>query len=315
MQRIPYAAIFSPPRILGSILAQDDFSYLSEPPSKPAPGSVLLHVSCQTLTVSHIPYLAQKILQRLGVDFVTVGGAENCCGAAQWANGDDDYERQVATLTLSGFRRVQPVKVLSTCPDCDSHFRQYMKKQHTFEHMNVVRVFLDNAEKLKSLMKKPVNRRVIVHAHYDNEARAGDAESVRALMNMVPGIEIIESEKARGHGNHCLVKTGRYDSTVHDDVTHAMFADARASGADSLVVPYHGCYRQHCKRQLEYGVEVQHYLSILAEALEIPYQETFKELRLLDDIDQAMERLRPRIETHDYTVEEIRPFVQAAIYV
>ena len=311
VDKVPYVFVFEPPRILGRVLASDDFSYITDPPAGMKSGSVILHVSCQTLTVSHIPYLAQKIMEKLGIDFTTLGGPENCCGSFHWHMGDEDYERQIATLTLNGFRRMKPVRVVSTCPDCDASFERHMARQHTFEHINIAEILVEHVDQLKALMKHPVNKRVALHLHEEGEARQRDAEAVRRLMAAIPGLEVLDAPKAKGLGEHCVKQLG----TVQLDVTHAMFTEAKELGADYLVVPYHGCYRQHCKMQLEYGVEVQHYLALLAQAIGIPYEEPFKELRMLDDIDKAMERLRPRIQQLGYREEEVRTYVQGAVYV
>jgi hypothetical protein len=96
--------------------------------------------------------------------------------------------------------------------------------------------------------------------------------------------------------------------------TAVMFQEAAELKADYLVVPYHSCYRQHCKMQLQYGVEVEHYLSLMAKSLGIPYEEKFKELRLLDSVDKAVERLRPKIRQLGYKEEEVRKYVAAVIY-
>lgn len=274
-------------------------------------GEVILHVSCQTLTVSHIPFLAQKIMTLLGIDYTTLGGPENCCGAFQWHMGEADYERQIATMTLGSFRRLKPVRVVSTCPDCDDSFQRHTKPQHTFQHTNIAELFAENLDKLRPLMKHPVNRRVAIHSHEDGKERSRDAECIRQLMQAVPGVEVVDAPKSLGLGGHCVVLT----NTVKAEVTQAMFEEAKALGVDYLVVPYHGCYRQHCKQQLTYGIEVQHYLAVLAQALGIPYEEPFKQLRLLDDVDKAVEQLRPRIEKLGFKEAEVRDYVKAAIYV
>ena len=98
------------------------------------------------------------------------------------------------------------------------------------------------------------------------------------------------------------------------DATAEMFEQAKAMDADYLVVPYHSCYRQHCKMQLKYGVEVQYYLGLIAMAIGLPFEEKFKELRLLDNVDLAMERLRPRIQELGHQEEEVRKYVQGVIY-
>ena len=184
-----------------------------------------------------------------------------------------------------------------------------MAKQHTFRHVNVSEIFVEHLDALRALLQHPVKRRVILHYHALDEARRRDAENIRRLIEAVPGIEVLQASKAMGPAIHC--------QTVHPmppDETAAMVAEAKALRADYLVVPYHSCYRQHCKMQLTYGVEVQYYLGILAQSMGIPFEERFKELRLLDSVDRAMERLRPRIAQLGYQEEQVRPFVEKVVY-
>jgi hypothetical protein len=96
--------------------------------------------------------------------------------------------------------------------------------------------------------------------------------------------------------------------------TNIMFSEAVDLKADYLVTPYHSCYRQHCKMQLKFGLEVHHYLSLIAKSIGLPFEEIFKELRLLDDVDAAVERLKPRIEQLGYSTEEVHRYVKSVIY-
>lgn len=52
----------------------------------------------------------------------------------------------------------------------------------------------------------------------------------------------------------------------------------------------------------------------MANSLGIQYEEKFKELRLLDSVDAAREKLRPRIQQLGYKEEEVRKYVAAVIY-
>lgn len=309
--KMPYSLVFEPPRILGQVLADDEYDMLTEPPRNFRSGEIILHVSCQTMSVAHIPYLAQAIMRRLGLDFSTVGGPENCCGSFHWHMGDEEYERQTATMTLGAFRRMKPARVVSTCPDCDASFARHTARQHTYVRSNVAELLGENVEKLKKLMVNPVRKKVAIHYHDDVPERQRDAHGIRALMEAVPGLEVLDAPNARGLTGHCVKMFG----SVQPDVTDRMFQEARALGADHLVVPYHGCYRQHCKQQLVYGVEVSHYLSIIAMAIGIPCAETFKAIRMLDNIDDAMKRLMPRIEKLGFDPQEVRQFVKTSVYV
>lgn len=309
MQKIPYVTVFERTRILGAVLAPDDLDFVTEPPRGMTAEPLILHISCQVHNVPHIPYLAQKIMAKIGLGFTTLGGPENCCGAFHWHFGDADLEKQVANISLAAFRRVKAQTVLSLCPDCDYSFGRYMAKQHNFRHLNVSEIFVEHFDALKALLTHRVERKVILHYHAHDDMRRRDAANIRQLIEAVPGIEILDASKALGPAIHC--------QTVHPmpaAETAAMFAEAKALGADYLIVPYHSCYRQHCKMQLEYGVEVQYYLGIIAQAMGIAYEERFKELRLLDSVDLAMEQLRPRIKALGYQEEQVRPFVEKIVY-
>jgi hypothetical protein len=156
---------------------------------------------------------------------------------------------------------------------------------------------------------RPVELRIVPHFHSINEARQRDAQNMMSILKAVPGLQILEAKHALGPGIHCQTL---HPMPVPDQ--ERMFQEARALGADALVVPYHSCYRQHCKMQLKYGVQVHHMFNILAMALGIPFSEPFKELRLLDNVDAVMEALRPRIERYGYDEKTVRAQVARAIF-
>lgn len=309
MKKIPYVKVFERTRVLGSVIGSKDLEFVTEPPRGMKAAPTILHISCQVHNVPHIPFLAQKILKALEVDFSTLGGPENCCGAFHWHFGDEDMEKQVANISLAAFQRVQAKRVLSLCPDCDYSFGRHIGKQHRYEHLNISEIFVEQLDRLKGLMTHPVRKRVIVHSHTKDEMRARDAANIRRLIEAVPGIEILKAPKALGPGIHCQTV-----APMPADMTADMFTEAQALKADYLVVPYHSCYRQHTKMQLKYGVEVQYYLGIIAMAMGLPFEEKFKELRLLDDVDLAMERLRPRIQELGHKEEDVRAYVQGVVY-
>jgi len=138
MKKIPYVQVFERTRVLGSVVQAKDFEFTTEPPMGMKAGPVVLHVSCQVHNVPHIPYLAQKIMKALNIEFSTLGGPENCCGAFHWHFGDEEMEKQVANISLAAFQRIRTQTVLSLCPDCDYSFGRYHDKRHRFRHLKTV---------------------------------------------------------------------------------------------------------------------------------------------------------------------------------
>lgn len=308
LKKRTYTSAFESARSLGRLLSPDGFTWETELPLRARQVPLIIHLSCNAHYTTFIPYIAQEVLKRLGLEFIILGGPESCCGSIHKNLGDVDLEQEVATKAQLGFRRASPRKVLSICPDCDDVFAQFPLPGASFQHANISDLFIEYLDQLKPMMR-PVEKRVVVHYHDVSPSRLLDAERVIKILGAIPGLEILPAKLTHGPGIHC--------QTVHpmppaDQA--AMFEEAQSLSADALVVPYHSCYRQHIKMQLKYGVETQHYFGLLATALGIPFEEPFKRLRLMDDVDAVMATLRPKIDALGYKEEVIRPYVERAIF-
>jgi Fe-S oxidoreductase len=308
LKKISYTTVFERTRMLGAAISPDGLQFRTELEPGEVAEDLILHVSCQVANVPHVAYLAQKILEKLGLKFTTLGGPEYCCGAYHWHFGDFDFERQIAKISLNEFRRSKARTVLSICPSCDDSFGRHKVPVHNFRQANIAELFIERLPQLRELMQ-PVPCKIILHEHDYDETRRRNAECTRALIECIPGVEILPSKASMGPGIGC-----QSVAPMSEADTDRMFEEAVALGADYLVVPYHSCYRQHCKMQLKYGVEVQHCLGLLAQSLGIPFEEKFKELRLLDNVDEAVARLRPRIGELGLNEDDIKKYVRAVIY-
>lgn len=307
-RKLTYTGAFGASRTLGLLMRPQGLEWVTELPRDAADADIVLHISCNAHYTLFIPYIAQEVLRRLGKKFVVFGGPESCCGFMQVHVGDPDLEEETARKALLGFNRVHPQLLVSVCPDCDEAFGKYRLGNMRFEITNISDLFDRYLDELRPLMR-PVHRRVAVHHHAINPARQADAAKMRRLLEAIPGVEFADARRSLGPGVHCQT-TAPMPSADQE----AMFEEARALGADTLVVPYHSCYRQHCKMELRYPVDVQHYLGILAESLGIPFEEHFKSLRLLDSVDAVMDRLRPSIGSQVYDEATVRTFVERAIF-
>lgn len=308
LRPLSYTAVFDNVRILGRLLAPDGLTWTTELPPDGPELPFILHLSCMAHYTPHVPFIAQRILEKMGIPCPILGGPENCCGTIHEHLGDPALAKQAARIGIAGFRRAKPVTVLSVCPDCDEAFGAHMPKSKPFHHSNISELFVTHLDRLRSLMHR-LDRRIVLHIHDHNEARTRDAANIEAILRAIPGVEILPATRRRGPGAHCqiLAPMAKTDQ-------EAMFEEAVALGADTLVTPYHSCYRQHLKMELRYPIRVEHYLSILGAAVGVVVEEKYKQLRLLDDVDKSVEALRSKFEPLGYTAAEIRPLVEWAIY-
>ncbi len=303
-----YTTMYETVRGIGNLLAPADFEYLTEIPHNAPPSQILIHLSCMAHYTPHIPQIAKNVLASLGHECLIVGGPENCCGELHKVLKDTDLEKQMARITMFGFRRAKPRTVYSICPDCDVVFRIHRIERQSYKHANISSLFVQMLDDIRPRMA-PVNLRIIAHFHTINQYRQRDADNMMAILRAIPGLEIVPAKHALGPGNHCQTL-----NPMPSEDQASMFEEARELQADAIVVPYHSCYRQHCKMELTYGVTVHHMFSILAKSLGVPFTEPFKEMRLLGSVDAVVEALRPKIDRLGYDETLVRAQIKRAIF-
>lgn len=306
--RLVYTPIFENIRAVGSILAPKGMRWITELPEDADQSHYLLHLSCMAHYTPHIPYIAQRILERTGVDCPMLGGPESCCGTLHLHFGDPDLGRHAANAGIAGFRRAKPTTVVSICPDCDEQFNSFMPEKRPFEVVNISELLVQLLPRLEAQLRR-VEARIVLHRHTPNDVRTKDMQNMERLLRAIPGIDIVNSDRALGPDKHCNI-LGPMPSADQE----AMLRDAEALGADFIVVPYHSCYRQHCMLEIRSKVKVQHYLGLLALSLGIEFEERYKELRLLDDLDKAVDYLLPEAAALGISAHTLRAYLQTAVY-
>jgi len=229
----------------------------------------------------------QQILARIGEPSVNVGGPESCCGTMHRNLSDFELEQEARRKALHGFARARPRSVVTVCPDCDDTFNSKPIGPSTFRYMNFSELLVERLEDIRPHLRG-LKCKVVVHEHDSSEERRADARRIRQLMEAIPGLTVLPSTQSLGIGAHCH----RY-GPMPAEKREAMFADARALGADTLVVPYHSCYRQHCGRtasapdEPSHDIDVQHPLGLLAQSMGIDYDEPYKQMRRAGSLEDA----------------------------
>jgi len=318
---------FESVRTLAHLLCPDNFHWETELSPRMRHVPYVLHIGCNVHYTLFIPFIAQKIMEKLQLQFIVAGGPENCCGAAHM-HLNPDLENMVGSKSVSAFKRVDPQVVLDVCPRCTAGFTKHAAPGDPVGYMNFAELLIQHLDTLKKMMA-PVKKRVVLHYHDSDEVLQRDWHNISTILAAIPGIEILPAQHARGPARHCTINAlyrdykkaaGVWETRpaasrpmAMRDVDH-MFEEAKNLGADVWVAPYHSCYWRYVQKQLKYGIEVQNYLGLLATSLGIPFEEPLKDLRLLDDIDAAMNALRPKVEALGYREEAVRSFVQRVIY-
>src|SRR3989441_9743735 len=114
---------------------------LTAPEARPARKPIVLYLGCNVLRTSHMIRTATAVFDRLGLDYVAVGGPTYCCGIVHHQQGDAAAGDGMARRTLELFKRYEPDEVVMWCPSCIYFYDEVMhaevpyRVRHTTEFL------------------------------------------------------------------------------------------------------------------------------------------------------------------------------------
>jgi Fe-S oxidoreductase len=254
--------------------------------------SIVLYLGCNVLRTSHMIRTVTAIFDRLGLDYVAVGGPTYCCGIVHHGQGDKDAAAGMNRRTVELFERFEPDEVVMWCPSCIYFYDEVQQRQLPFPRRHATEFLADKLPELTFTQR--VDARVALHSHVQNEARRREGQAARRLLEAVPGITFVPTEPEPRFGRICnaagQAELGLpvWNGLVLDEIDRA-----RAGGADTFATIYHGCQRMLCAFELERPITIEHYLSVFARGLGIEFEDRFKTYRLWEDPDRVLEESTP----------------------
>jgi len=284
----------------GEITLTQDLTTLPEertwrlvaPEREPEPHQIVLYLGCNVLRTSHMVRTVTAIFDRLGLDYVAVGGPTYCCGIVHHRNGDTAASGGMNKRTVELFQRYQPEEVVMWCPSCMYFYDEIQKFPWPFPVRHTTQFLADRLPALEFTHR--VDAPVALHYHSQSEPRRREGAAARRLLEAVPGLRYVEVEPEPRFGRLC---TADVQAQLGQDVWDGLIRDeigrARAGGAEILATVYHGCQRLVCGFETEGAITIEHYLSVFARALGIEFEDRFKKFRLWQDPERVLAEATP----------------------
>jgi Fe-S oxidoreductase len=265
---------------------------LTAPGRDPEPHRIVLYLGCNVLRTSHMIQTVTAIFDRLGLDYVAVGGPTYCCGIVHHQHGDTAAAGGMSHHTVELFKRFEPEEVVMWCPSCIHFYDDVLQTELPFPVRHAAEFLVAQLPRLTFTHR--VDGRVALHYHAQGEARRREGLAGRRLLEAVPGLEYVELEPDQRFGRSC---TAAVQSQVGLEVWNGMVRDqidrASAAGAGTLATIYHGCQRLLCGFESEGRIAIEHYLSVFARALGIEFEDKYKRYRLWQDPERVLADTTP----------------------
>jgi heterodisulfide reductase subunit D len=245
----------------------------------------VFYTGCNVLKTPHIALFALDVMDALGVTYKVMGGPSHCCGIVQARTGDLEVSGRVATNSLDKLAEGK-TGVISWCASCHVQFTETtlptiekVRGARPFEMTPFMLFLATRFDDLRPLLRKPVPLKIALHKH---PGVKGVVEAGIALLQMVPGIEIVDlHQQAVGLMSNFLNALPEYKRGLH----LAELEAAEAAGVDALVAIYHPDHRDLCAHERDWPFKIINILDIVGASMGLHHDDHFKRLKIMQDAD------------------------------
>ncbi len=197
-----------------------------------------------------VPQSVVQVLDRAGVDFMTLGGEEWCCGFPLIIAGMGEAAMESVQHNVEAVRRTGAKRLVASCPSCyhtwKHDYPRIIGEPLGFEVVHATEL-LEEITSEGRIRLEPLEEVVTYHDPCDLGRTSGIYEAPRNVIRAIPGVTFVEMEH---HHEYSLCCGGGGDVEMADaDLTAAVgqrrIGEAKATEAKVLLS---AC--QQCKRTL-----------------------------------------------------------------
>jgi Fe-S oxidoreductase len=215
-----------------------------------------------------------NILNKAGINFGILGDKENCCGESIRKTGSEEVFKSLARENIKTFIENGVKKILVSSPHCYHTFKnEYPEFMVNFEVVHASQYILDLINTGRLQLTGEYGKKVTYHDPCYLGRHNDMYEAPRAVLQKIPGLELIEMADSRKNSLCCGGGGGRIwmDTPKSERFSDLRLKQANAIGAEMLVTacPYCITNFEESRLNLEYEdvLEIKDITEIVQEVI------------------------------------------------
>ncbi|NQU03443.1 MAG: (Fe-S)-binding protein [Syntrophaceae bacterium] len=267
------------------------------------PKEILLLIGCITHSHPDKIFTLLDVFDRMGVDYLPLGGGPICCGGPFIATGSEEEVTRRAKDMVAKFNAYGASTVVFWCANCVRLVKGFISQiaEPTFEAVHASTFIARNLDRLQ-FTHLPQMRINVHDSCVMGRSGLRDYRSVRAIFEAIPGLKIVEHEEPREKTPCCAAGKGDMNRAMR----RRLYDLVATTEAHAMATVCNTCTMTMGFEDSELPFEVTNFISVVGRALGINYGEKLKRFAQLRDLDRIIEESRDCFEAHGYTEQEIR---------
>ena len=213
---------------------------------------------------------ALDIIDSITDDYSFIPGLTSCCGSACRSVGNHDKEYFEGNKLMEQVAKLKPETLILWCPTCFCQTESRIKlfRDTPCRCVTFGQFVYGNIEKLDLSHAKP--HKVTFHEPCKTSYMRLDTESVRNILRLIPGTELVEMEHHGENTMCCGCGTITQYPDMCDKVTTKRLDEAKSTGADTLIDVCHNChliFKPCQKRHPGYDFRIENYSAYILRAM------------------------------------------------
>jgi heterodisulfide reductase subunit D len=197
-----------------------------------------------------IPQSMVQILERAGVDYLTLDGEEWCCGFPLIIAGMGSAAVESVRHNVEAVRKTGAKRLVAACPSCyhtwKDEYPHILGESLGFEVLHSTEL-LDEIIDAGKLTLKPLEETLTYHDPCDLGRTSGIYDAPRNVIRAIPGVTFVEM---KDHHEYSLCCGGGGDVEMADADLSAAVGKSRITQAAESEAKYLLSACQQCKRTL-----------------------------------------------------------------